>query len=451
MNFMIISNKMDLLSQIKSVFPEGQIEFCQATKTENFYSLIREKNIRGIILEMTEKEINYYDLLKQIKNFDPLLEVVILGPSTPIIQMAEALKIGAFDFLEKPFNPDTFRPVIERIEEKLHLRQETLQLENELTKKYIFHGMIGKSIHMLEIYSQIERIAKHDVSVLITGETGTGKEMAARAIHDLSERSSGKLVTCDCSTIPETLFEAELFGYKKGAFTGADQNRDGLIREAHNGTLFLDEIGEISVPVQSKFLRVLERQQYRPLGSTQDINIVFRLISATSRNLRELIHTGRFREDLFHRINVIEIQLPPLHRRIDDVQLLIRYFLEIFNQKMGKQIMGVSRRAQKALSNYSWPGNIRELANILERAVMLCYEDFIDLRDLPDYITMPDISDLMKNSQVSGVSLDLEDMEKQYIMEALKRAENNKQKAAQMLNLTRQALYRKLKRFNIPL
>ena len=307
--------------------------------------------------------------------------------------------------------------------------------------------MVGKNPQMLEVFSLIERVSKYPVSVLITGETGTGKEMVARAIHNLSPRRNKKFVICDCTSIPETLFESELFGYLKGAFTGADKSKDGLFKEADGGTIFLDEIAEIPISIQSKLLRVLEEHQFRPLGSTKNVKVDVRVICATSRDLRESIKKGMFREDLFHRINVVEIKLPPLRERKEDIPLLCNYFLEKFNEKFKKNVLGISQRAKKILLNYPWPGNVRELENTIERAVMLCEDKFIDLKDLPDSLRDYDYREEFLYPTYSNLTLD--ELERMYILSVLKKTNNNKQRAAKLLGLSRPALYRKLKKYNI--
>lgn len=303
---------------------------------------------------------------------------------------------------------------------------------------------------MLEIFTLIENIAKYFTSVLITGETGTGKEMVARAIHHLSPTKNKPLVICDCVSIPETLFESELFGYVKGAFTGADKNKKGLFEEAHEGIIFLDEIGEIPVSVQAKLLRVLENHQFRPLGSNENKTVDVRVIAATSQNLRECIKNNTFREDLFHRLNKVEIHLPPMRERLEDLPLLVRYFLHRCNKKFSREIKGVSRQAQKLFLKYDWPGNVRELENVLESASILCKKDFIDIIDLPKYLRdfLPSKSNLTFINRENLTTL--ESLEKEYITYLLKISNNNLRKTAKVLGISRTTLYNKLSKYNIP-
>lgn len=302
---------------------------------------------------------------------------------------------------------------------------------------------------MLEVFSLIENISKYFTSVLITGETGAGKEMAARAIYNLSHTNNKKFIICDCVAIPENLFESELFGYTKGAFTGADKNKKGLFEEADGGIIFLDEIGEIPLSIQTKLLRVLEHHQFRPLGSNENRKVEVKVITATSRNLRECSKSGTFRLDLFHRLNKIEIHLPPLRERPEDIPLLVRYFLNRYSKQFSKLLKGVSRQVQKLFLQYRWPGNVRELENVLESASMLCKKEFIDFGDLPKYLQdfSPSAHEIpfINKERLST----LEELEKEYILYLLKTTETNLRKTAKILNISRTTLYNKLKKYNI--
>jgi len=450
MNLLILADKLDEYSLLDEFLSSKGYKTSSASKKEDFYSIIREKEIRIIILDLNKEEVLEFALLKEIKNFDPLIEVIIIGTSVPPSKMAEAIKLGATDYLVRPLEIEVLQPVLKKIQDKILLRRETYQLEKALAESYVFQGMVGKNPYMLEVFSLIERVAKYSVSVLITGETGTGKEMVAQAIHNMSPRHDKNLVTCDCTAIPETLFESELFGYVKGAFTGADKPKDGLFKEADSGTIFLDELGEIPTSVQSKLLRVLEEHQFRPLGSNKNVNVDVRVISATSRDLREDIKKGNFREDLFHRINVFEIKLPPLRERKEDIPLLCRRFLGTYNKAYKKNVLGISQRAQKIVLDYTWSGNVRQLENIIERAVMLCQEKFIDIKDLNHYLRDTAVEEEISYPAPLTPLLKLDEVEKNHILEILKRTNNNKQKAAEILGLSRQALYRKLNKHSIP-
>ena len=451
MNLLLLSDKPESYSWMEKSLSSGEFHFHSLRKKGDYFSLIRKKRIRIVILDLARDELSEFAPLGKIKNIDPLIEVIIAGPRVSPFKMAESIKAGANDYLIKPMKAETLQPVLEKIKEKSYIRHETFKLEKELTEKYIFQGMVGKNLNMLEVVSLVERVARHSVPVLVTGETGTGKEMVARALHNLSPRVDKNLVICDCTAIPETLFESELFGYQKGAFTGADKAKDGLFKEADGGTIFLDEIGEIPISIQSKLLRVLEEHQFRPLGSNKNVKVDVRVVSATSRDIGEEIKKGKFREDLFHRINVVEIKFPPLRKRKEDIPLLCSYFIKKYNQKYGKKILGISQRAKRILMEYFWPGNVRQLENIIERSVMFCHESFLDIKGLPDNLKEIVSQDDTDTDFYPFSSMSLDEVEKRHIIEVLKRAKNNKQMAARILNLSRQALYRKLNKHNIPL
>jgi transcriptional regulator with PAS, ATPase and Fis domain len=302
---------------------------------------------------------------------------------------------------------------------------------------------------MLEVFGLIENIAKHFTSVLITGETGTGKEMVARALHATGPYRDKNLVICDCASIPESLFESELFGYRKGAFTGADRDKRGLFEEADNGLIFLDEIAEIPIAVQAKLLRVLENHQFRPLGANENMSIDVRVIAATNRDLDDAIRNDTFREDLFHRLNRVEIHLPPLRERLEDIPLLVRHFVQTHSKSHSKSVRGVSRDVQKIFLRYGWPGNVRELENVLESASMMCKKDFIDVPDLPKHLRdfkAPEggLSFLRKESLST-----LDSLEKEYITYLLKVTKNNLRRTAKILGISRTTLYNKIAKFKL--
>ncbi len=411
---------------------------------------IKANNINVVIIDIDRNKAERFNLLKDLRKFDRLLNVIITGQPLMENDVIEFINHGAVGYLEKPAKLEEIEKIFEKITEKSKLRQETYQLEKKLEKKYYFEGMVGKSPHMYEIFSLMETIAPYFSRILITGETGTGKELVAKAIHNLSPFNEKELVVCDTASIPENLVESELFGYKRGAFTGADRDKPGLFEEAHGGIIFLDEIGEIPLTTQSKLLRVLENGQFRPLGSNQYIKVNIRVIAATNRDLKKNVKNGKFRQDLYHRLNRVEIHLPPLRERREDISLLIRHLLNIMSVKLDKRVSGVSRDVQKLLLKYDWPGNIRELENVLERASILTKKTFIDLVDLPK-----DLLDYSKSklkmpffSQEDFATLD--EMEKEYISFLLKKTENNLRKTSIILNISRTTLYNKLKKYNIP-
>jgi len=450
MNLLLLTDEIKEYSSLEKFLSSKGYKTHTSSKKDDFYSVIRDKEIKIIILDLIQEETEDFAYVRAIKNFDALIEIIIIGPEVPASKMGESIKRGASEYQIRPFQTRTIQSSLKKIQDKILLRKETYQLEKALEEKYFFQGMVGKNPHMLDVFSLIERVARHSVSVLVLGDTGTGKEMIARAIHNLSPRKSKNLLTCDCTAIPETLFESELFGYMKGAFTGADRQKDGLFKDADGGTIFLDEIGEMPVSIQSKLLRVLQEQQFRPLGANKNVRVDVRVISATSRDLRENIKNGGFREDLFHRINVIEIKLPPLKERKEDITLLTSHFLKKYNKKYQKNVRGISQRAKKVFLDYPWSGNVRELENIIERTVMLCQDNFIDIKDFSDFLKDYSIIEEISDQLAPPPLLTLDEVEKNHILRILERTDNNKQKASKILGLSRQALYRKLEKHSIP-
>jgi DNA-binding NtrC family response regulator len=426
---------------------ETRLSFCRPE--EDYAELIRTQAVRLVILEAEPEAKSPARLLREIKKIDPLIDIIVAGPVPGSEPASVLIRQGATAVLERPLDWPALGGILKRIEDRKTLKRETFQLERALEQKYTFEGMVGKHPALLEVFALIENIAPHFSSVLITGETGTGKEMVARALHRLGPRRDKPFVVCDCASIPDNLFESELFGYLRGAFTGADRNKRGLFEEAHQGTIFLDEIAEVPLAVQSKLLRVLETHQFRPLGSTEIRQSEVRVVAATSRNLREAVKGQAMREDLFHRLNRIEIHLPPLRERREDIRHLIRHFLDRFNAEFGKAIKGVSLQAQQVLLRHEWPGNVRELENALESAVMLCKKDFIDIADLPRYL---------RNLPAGAAGLPpldadhprtLAEVEKAYISQVLKLNRGNIKKTAGLLGVSRTTLYNKLKAYRL--
>lgn len=449
MNVMIIDEDISSYDLAKQSHLVDKCELYISDNIEDNLSFINKFHSDVVIIDIDKNKSKSITLLQEIKKTDPMLDVVFSGKPMPTENVMELLNLGATDYMDKPIHENNFQTVLTRISSKKALRKETFLLEKQLEKKYYFQGIVGKSPYMLEIFSLIEKISKYFSSILITGETGTGKEMIAQAIYAVSRAKNKKLVICDCVSIPDNLFESELFGYTRGAFTGADRDKKGLFEEAHGGIIFLDEIGEIPPPVQAKLLRVLDYHQYRPLGSNKIKKADVKVIAATNCNLRENIKKGTFREDLYHRLNKVEIHLPPLREKKEDILLLLRYFLDCYNKKFEKKIKGISQQVQKLFLKYDWPGNIRELENVLERAIMICNKDFIDIEDLPldlqvTFTSKNHIPFIDKENLST-----LDELEKEYITYLLKQTGNNMRKTAKILDISRTTLYNKLEKFNI--
>lgn len=450
MNILIIDDDLILYDLIKQMSLGAECDVYFSDDPANILSFIRNNHINVVIADMDKNQSMPVHLLSELKQFDSLLDVIAVGEPRPQESVFELINLGLSEFISKPVDAKALEQALKKIQKARTLRQDTFRLEKRLEKKYCYHGIIGKSPYMLEIYSLIDKISRYFTSVIITGETGTGKEMAARAIHERGQTKNRTMVLCDCVSIPENLFESELFGYVRGAFTGADKNKRGLFEEAHEGIIFLDEIGEIPLSIQAKLLRVLEYRQFRPLGSNITKNVDVKIIAATSRNLRDCVKKGTFREDLFHRLNRVELHLPPLRERREDIPLLISHFLQSFNQKFSKSIKGVSRAAQKLFQRYDWPGNIRELENVLESSCLLAQKDFIDSPELPKYLRdapqTPNHFPFINRENLST----LDELEKEYIAYLLKFSGRNLKRTAGILNISRTTLYNKLKRYDIP-
>jgi len=380
------------------------------------------------------------DLIQTVKTVDPRSEVIYLG--RPDEEALGAIKIGATRFFTLPVSPPDLLDAISKIEETVETRKETGKLEQQLVDKYTHHGITAKNPQMLDMISFLNHIAPYFRIVLVTGETGTGKEVVANALHGLSTAASQPFVTCNCGGLVEHLIESELFGHQKGAFTGADRDKAGLFETAGEGTLFLDEIGELPLSFQPHLLRVLQNGEYRRLGSQTVKKAQCRIIAATHRPLEDEVKAGRFREDLFFRITPLVIKIPPLRDRKDDLLLLSRVLLNRFNKRTGKQVNGISRPAQTALMAYDWPGNIRELENTIERAAMLTTESFIRPEDFPDtLITQP--------TSETPAHLSLDEAEKLHIKKVLDQEQGNRTHAADILKISRRALIRKIEKFGL--
>ncbi|MCB9781836.1 MAG: sigma-54-dependent Fis family transcriptional regulator [Candidatus Omnitrophica bacterium] len=407
-------------------------------------------------LEMPER--NGLDLLKLAKEVDPSTCVILLTGHAAVDTAVEAMKMGAFDYLKKPFPNKELLAVIEKGLRQRELEQENRRLRSELREKYHFENLVGNAPSMQKVFRMIERAGPTDSTVLILGESGTGKELAARAIHETSNRAHRRFLKVNCSALTDSLLESELFGHIKGSFTGAAADKRGLFEAANGGTLFLDEVGDTSPALQAKLLRVLQEGEIRPVGGTEDKSVDVRVIAATNRDLKGRISEELFREDLYFRLNVVSISLPPLRERKDDIPLLIHHFLQKKTAE-SESIPTLGLEVQDALLNYSWPGNIRELENVIERATVLREAETIELRDLPHEITGGvSLQPTLKTKQ-EGESpalqepadkiLSLQEMERVQILQALKAAQGHREKAANLLGITRRTLYQKIKRYGI--
>jgi DNA-binding NtrC family response regulator len=414
--------------------------------------LFRNKHVDVVITDLRLPDLDGVQILKQIKILNPESQVLMITAYGSIDSAVQTMKEGASDYLTKPFAMDELLLIIKRILRMKQLEEENVSLRKKVEERYSLEGLVGKSPQMLKIYELIETVAQTDTTVLISGESGTGKELAANAIHFQSPRKRGPFIKVNCAALPETLLESELFGHEKGAFTGAVRQRKGRFEMADGGTLFLDEIGDISMGVQVKLLRVLQERQFERVGGSETLSVNVRLICATQKDLKEEILKGTFREDLYYRLNVVLVDLPPLRNRREDILLLADHFIDKFSKKMGKEISGLTEDARTLLLKYSFPGNIRELENMLERAIALIKGKAIQAEDLPDELcgqpsSIQDVCQRIKGSKPLATATKL--FEKEYIQSVLEKTKGKKGQAAENLGISRKTLWEKIKELEI--
>ncbi|HEX9264713.1 MAG TPA: sigma-54 dependent transcriptional regulator [Candidatus Binatia bacterium] len=398
------------------------------------------------ITDLMMPKMRGIELVQRLRDIEGGALVLLITAFGTIESAVEAMRAGAFHYVTKPFHNEEILIQVKRALEQRRLEQELKRLRTEVQARNRFQNIIGQSAAIQRIFETVAQVSDVPANILIEGESGTGKELIARAIHSNSSRASGPFVAVNCAAIPETLLESELFGYVRGAFTDARKDRSGLFREADGGIIFLDEISAMSTTLQSKLLRVLEDKEVRPLGANQSEKVDARVLSASNRNLDELVRTGKFRQDLYYRLNVIRIELPALRQRRDDVPLLVQHFIEKFADGARRKVEGIEADALAALKSYDWPGNIRELEHTIERAVLLGKESRIGLEDLPPNIIANGQSSIVLAQSLSR-QLTLRDLEREYVAKVLEATNGNKTEAARILGVDRTTLYRKLEEY----
>jgi len=427
---------------VRFVLADEGLEIHSAADAQSGLELIRRTRPQIVLLDLVMPGVEGMEVLQQILEFDPGIDVILMTGYYSTESAVEAIQKGAADYFPKPFSPDRLRGKINQIKEDSKHRQRSLKLENELLENFEFDGMIGRSPLMLELVSKIRRIAPHFRSVLVTGPTGVGKELVARALHRLSPGQKGNFVALNCSSISETLAESELFGHVKGAFTGAHQDKAGVFEYADGGVVLLDEIGEMPLSLQAKLLRVLQNQELQRVGSPAVRKVDVRVVAATNRDLPEMVSQGKFREDLYFRLCMIELKVPSLAERREDLPILQRHFLKSFATQYKKPLAGLTRRAQTLLAKYSWPGNVRELENVIGHACMMTESDVIDVRDLPARI-----QNLRSTENTeSEVDSSLDQAARLHVQRVLAHVGGNKVRAAEILGISRTYLYELLKK-----
>ncbi len=442
---LIIDDEKNIREGLGTSFELDGYEVRLAQNGEEGLKYIEKGDIDLVITDLRMPGISGEEVLRRVTTETPGIPVIVLTGHGSIDSAVEAMRNGAYDFLTKPLNLDQLSMIVKRALERRELSLAHTQLKAEVEKGHALENIIGKSAEMQKVFDMIKKVAPSKASVLITGESGVGKELVADAIHKLSPRKEHNCIKVHCAALSETLLESELFGHEKGAFTGADALVKGRFELAHESTIFLDEIGEINPSVQIKILRVLQEKKFERVGGSSTIGVDVRIVAATNRNLEEEVKKGTFREDLYYRLNVIHIHVPPLRDRKDDIPLLVNYFLKEFAEENGKEIKGIENKARDAIYRYSWPGNIRELRNCIESAVVMCGGTEIKLEDLPPTVSKASEED----SIVIPTGIPLDEAEKMIIRQNLAVNKGNKSKTADILKIGRKTLHRKLEEWGI--
>jgi two-component system, NtrC family, response regulator HydG len=444
---LVVEDDPDIRKILEMFLTEKGFRVKVAEGAQRALELLPEEPIDLILSDVRMPGMSGLDLLRHLKERDPEIQLVLMSAYSSVKDAVEAIRLGAADYVEKPIDFRRLERVLQTVFEKRRLEQRTRILEQRLQGTVTFEGMVARSPQMLAVHAFIERLARYPTTALITGESGTGKELVARALYRLSPLRDHAFVVCNCTTLAPTLLESELFGHVKGSFTGADRDRKGLFEAAHGGTIFLDEIGELPLGVQVKLLRVLENREIKRIGSPDPIRIDIRVIAATNRDLGEMVRQGTFRDDLYYRLNVGAIHLPPLRQRTDDIEPLAHHFLGLFNEKLGRHVTGASPQVLEIFSRYPWPGNVRELANVIERALVVCKGNVIVPECLPPHLF--ETRTALPGEAPEMPDLTLQAAEREQILRALQASGGKRVEAARRLGLSRRTLYRKLSRYGI--
>lgn len=451
---LVVDDDPSLLNVMVTVLKGKDYDVTTAPSGESGIKALEKDAYDLVLTDLMMPDVSGMDVLGHVVAHTPDTKCIILTGHATIRGSVEAMKQGAFDYVTKPITAGEVLVVVEKALQFKQLEEENVRLKRELRQKYMHEHIIGTSKPMQKIFKLIEKVADTDSTILITGPSGTGKELIARAIHFDSIRSDKPMVVINCGAIPETLLESELFGHEKGAFTGAHKSRSGRFEMANGGTIFLDEIGEMSPSLQVKLLRILQDQKFEKVGGTKTIHVDVRIIAATNKNLTAAINNGSFREDLYYRLNVIPIKVPPLKQRSSDIPLLINHFLDEVQKGRDHKITGLTPEAKDAMLVYRWPGNVRELENVIKRITILCENPVAEVEDLPEHIQQDSLSFKQPETDIldgEEQSLDkaVKDYERKLILDALEKSNGIKTKAAKLLNIKRTTLVEKIKKQNI--
>lgn len=445
-DILIVEDEVNIRTALVTVLEKRGYRARAAGTAEEALALLEDAEADLLITDLKMPGVSGMELLHQVKEKWPQMEVVVITAYGTIETAVEAMRLGAYDYLTKPIDRERFPIVVDKALERRCLATENRELRDRLETRVRFEELIGDSLPMHEVYNLIEMVATSDATVLIAGESGTGKELVARAIHHKSPRAPGPFVTVNCGALPDTLLESELFGYERGAFTGAMGTKIGRFELADHGTLFLDEVGELSTKSQVDFLRVLETKEFRRLGGTKVVKVDVRILAATNRTLAEAVKDGTFREDLYYRLNVVPITLPPLRERPDDIPLLTESFLRECSSRHQRENKLVSKEAMRCLRLYAWPGNIRQLRNLIERLVVTVRDPIIQPEHLPEEIQT---SQEDARTMLITLGTSLEDIEREVIRRTLAEVTNHREKAAKLLGISPRALQYKIKEYGI--
>jgi len=412
-----------------------------------------EQNPSLILLDIMLPDSNGIELISKIKKHDPNIPIIMLSAQGSIEVALESLRLGAFDYFPKPIDSNRLEPAIKNAISNYELHKRIAELEDNIQQQYSFDNIVSNDYRMQAVFKLVTKILDNDITVLITGESGTGKELVARAIHYNGKRKNKPFVVVNCASIPRELLESELFGHEKGSFTGAYQKKLGKFETANEGTLFLDEIGEMEMSLQAKILRVIQQKEFERVGGNETIKVDVRILSATNKDLREMVEKNEFREDLYYRLSSFPILVPPLRNRRGDIVILVNHFIKIFNEKSNKSIKGVSKNALKLIYDYDWPGNIRELENTIERCIILTETDLIDVDVLPESIVKQEVNiGFEKNGTLftdTSPIIPFEKLKEEAIRHALDKTNSNVVEAAKKLNIGRATMYRLMEKYNL--
>ncbi len=452
---LIIDDEPSIRELLKDFFTGKDFEAATATDGEAGLALLKEDKFDLLLLDLMMPGINGLDVLREINSEKLDIPTIVITARNDVPSAVEAMKLGAFDYKTKPFNLEEIHLSVKRALDVSKLQEENFRLRKELRKKFSTHKIVGNSLPVQEVIKFIEKIADTDSTVLVTGESGTGKELVAKTIHYNSSRARNPFVPLNCAAIPKDILESELFGHEKGAFTGAITTRIGRFELANNGTLFLDEIGELAPSLQVKLLRILQEKEFERVGGIKTIKVDVRIVAATNRDLEKAVKDGTFREDLYYRLNVIPLHLPPLRRMREDIPLLVEHFISEMSKRKKKETLTISNEALNCLVNYKWPGNVRELENLIERLIILKEGDTITPYDLPErFLENRPIPKVVTKAQLlssEGVDMNLvlDEIENNMIIQALEMSKGVKSKAASLLGLNRTTLIEKMKKKSI--